>query len=117
MNYIIEPSWFYWLSVANAVSFIAFILFIIGMIVTIVCALWSIDSIGFRDTHKTLRKFTRICGAVVVLSIVVYIFVPDKSTLIEMQVAKFATYENAQWTVENVKSVVDYIIDAIESMK
>ena len=49
--------------------------------------------------------------------LVLTIFVPSKSTMIEMMIAKYATYENADWTVESLKSVVDYIVEAFKAVK
>jgi hypothetical protein len=42
---------------------------------------------------------------------------PSDDTLIEMMIAKQATYDNAQWTLETLKSAVDYIVNAIKSVK
>ena len=44
-------------------------------------------------------------------------FVPSKEALIEMQVARFATYENAEWTLDTVKAAVDYIVESIKSVR
>ncbi len=45
------------------------------------------------------------------------VFIPDKQTMIEMLVAKTATVENAEWTVDAVKQAVDYIVSAIQTLK
>jgi len=70
VNYIINPMWFYWLSVVSCV-----------------------------------RVFVGV------------IFIPSRNTMLEMQIARYATYENAEWTVETIKSAVDYIVQAIGSLK
>lgn len=40
-----------------------------------------------------------------------------KDALIEMMIAKQATYENATWTLDALKSAVDYVVQAIQSLK
>jgi hypothetical protein len=72
----------------------------------------------YDDEDK--KAFWKIAKKLIILCIVLWIvciFIPSKETLIEMQVAKYATYENAEWTVENVKQAVDYIINALKELK
>lgn len=125
MNYIINPSWFYWLSVADKIS--GALLFLI-----IVCSVWCLIAAilviiqgaalcDFPNDEEEKEKFNNwknglVIGVIsVVLLLLVRTFIPGKETLIEMQVAKYATYENAEWTVEAVKGAVDYIVQAIQS--
>lgn len=118
MNYIINPSWFYWLGVVDAlkVFFGIFVAFgTIGVIIILLSA-----HIDYRPEDKEYKEYMRcakivICG--VVLCVIGLIFIPSKTTLIEIQVARYATYDNARWTVESIKSAVDYIVDAIKSMR
>lgn len=58
-----------------------------------------------------------IINPILIAFAILLIFVPTKSTFIEMQIARYATVENAEWTVETVKSAVDYIIEAIKQLK
>ena len=37
--------------------------------------------------------------------------------MIEMQIARYATYENAEWTVDAIKNAVDYVVQAVKSLK
>jgi hypothetical protein len=52
-----------------------------------------------------------------VISIIAAIFIPSREALIEMQVAKFVTYENAELSIDAVKSIIDYIINAVQNLK
>ena len=55
------------------------------------------------DERKTAQFFTKalkIAIGVLVISGLVLVFVPSKETLIEMMIAKQATYENATWTLD-----------------
>lgn len=112
MNYIINPSWFYWISVADGaklfVLLCAILLTIIGTIITIG---------GAVDEEDEIKKNGIILILVSIVTWIVFIFIPGKQTLIEMMIARTATVDNANWTVETIKSAVDYIVEAIKSMK
>lgn len=111
-NYIINPMWFYWISVfecAKLVSVIAAVLFAAYGCTVIV--FWD-DCLTKRPSAKRITML--FVGTVV--SVLLAIFIPSKETLISMMVAKFATYENAQWTADAIKSTVDYIIEAFKTI-
>lgn len=128
MNYIINPSWFYWLGVVESMRHFMIAAFIISIAVIIVAII--IVPVDIRmihefpdmsdDERKTVQFFTKalkIAIGVLVISGLVLVFVPSKETLIEMMIAKQATYENATWTLDALKSAVDYVIQAIQSLK
>lgn len=128
MNYIINPSWFYWLGVVNSMRCFMLIAFIVAIIVIGVALIvipvnvkliQDYPSIS-DDERKTVQFFTKalkVAIGVCVASGLFLIFVPSKETLIEMMIAKQATYENATWTVDALKSAVDYVVQAIQSLK
>lgn len=128
MNYIINPSWFYWLGVVESMRYFmvaAFIISIAAIIVAIVIV--PVDMRMIRDfpamsddERKSVQFFTKalkVAIGALVISGLVLMFVPSKETLIEMMIAKQATYENATWTLDALKSAVDYVIQAIQSLK
>ena len=128
MNYIINPSWFYWLGVVNSMRgfmLAAFIVAIIVIGVALIIITWNMSMIRefpslSDDERKNVRFFTKalkVAIGVCVASGLFLVFVPSKETLIEMMVAKQATYENATWTVDALKNAVDYIVQAIQSLK
>lgn len=119
MEYIINPSWFYWIEVANAVKICSFVAATILLCASIVLAVVSHDDDFFGDHEdaKKKRKVMAACLVALALFSVVGIFVPSKQTLIEMMIAKKATYDNVSWTIEQVKEAVDYIISAIKEIK
>jgi len=127
MNYIINPNWFYWINVADGLrtaftttAVVFGIIEIIMLVIATICYCQGKDY-GENDSDykmaKALIKPIIIAGIVTVVSIVAAVFIPSREALIEMQVAKFATYENAEWTVDAIKGVVDYIVNAIQNMK
>ena len=128
MNYIINPSWFYWLGVVESMRHFMVAAFIVSIVVVVVSAIIIPMNISMirefpdmsDDERKTVQFFTKalkIAIAVLIISGLILMFVPSKETLIEMMIAKQATYENATWTLDALKSAVDYVIQAIQSLK
>lgn len=128
MNYIINPSWFYWLGVVNSMRGFMLAAFIVALIIVGVALIvipvnvkliQDYPSIS-DDERKVVRFFTKalkVSIGVCIVAVLFLVFVPSKETLIEMMIAKQATYENATWTVDALKSAVDYIVQAIQSLK
>ena len=128
MNYIINPSWFYWLGVVESMRYFmiaAFIISIAAIIVAIIIV--PVDMRMIRDfpdmsddERKSVQFFTKVLKAAIwalVISGLILLFVPSKETIIEMMIAKQTTYENTTWTLDALKSVVDYVVQAIQSLK
>lgn len=128
MNYIINPSWFYWLGVVESMRHFMVAAFIVSIVVVVVSAIIIPMNMSMihefpdisDDERKTVQFFTKalkIAIGVLIISGLVLVFVPSKETLIEMMISKQATYENATWTLDALKSAVDYVIQAIQSLK
>ena len=117
MNYIINPMWFYWIQVCdffkNATGFIGLFLGIFAalLLCIIVFDMWKEENIPLAKSRL------RLLSILTILFCLASAFIPSRDTLIEMQVAKYATNENAEWTVETIKSTVDYVVEAIKSLK
>lgn len=128
MNYIINPSWFYWLGVVNSMRgfmIAAFVIAIIVIGVALIIVPFEVKMIQdfptmCADERKAVMFFTKalkIAIGVCIVAGLFLVFVPSKDTLIEMMITKQATYENATWTVDALKSAVDYVVQAIQSLK
>lgn len=119
-NYIINPSIFYWMNVLDSVRGVAAVTLLISVACLIIALiLYFVDGVEEEEEDeptKQYRKLIFISGIVIVISIIITIFIPDKRTSIEMLIARTATYENAQLTVQGIKEVVDYIVQAINSI-
>ena len=113
MNYIINPSWFYWTNVLNALNIICFVFAIISGIILVIVVIGSMVDLCFDDT----KKFVIITSIIFAVSVLGAIFIPTKETLIEIMIAKYATKENLSITVDGIKSAVDYIVNAIKEIK
>ena len=128
MTYIINPAWFYWLSVADNLRSILITGLVICLSLIVICGIassvamaavndWPSLSDGERKRFPIYNTIFKIAIIATPFFAIAIIFAPSKSTLIEMMIAKFATYENANWTLEAIKSAVDYIVEAVKGMK
>ena len=130
MSYIINPMWFYWISVVDGIKGACIALLIFSVVAVAILAIiiemdfksrYELHYIEMSDedilTYERLSKMLKICIAILFVSGLGLIFIPSKDTLIEMQIAKYATYENAELSVESIKSAVDYIVNAIKGAK
>lgn len=120
MDYIINPMWFYWINVVSTIKVIL-ILLEIGTIIAL-----SFGVVGYCLTYKdnlsdgefeASKKLIRISLPMAIVTAILLIFIPGKQTMIEMQIARYATTENAEWTVETIKSAVDYIVESMQKLK
>ena len=118
MDYIINPSWFYWIEVADCIKGCAIVAAVILLCAAIVLAIVAKMDDDF-DEHghaNVKRKVFIYCLVALAVCVAVIIFVPSKRTLIEMMIARKATYDNVSWTVDQIKEVVDYIITAFKDV-
>ncbi len=119
MDYIINPLWFYWIEVSDCIKGCAMAAAIILLTAAIVLAIVAKMDDDF-DEHRSAnakRKVLIYCLVALAVCVAVIIFVPSKRTLIEMMIARKATYDNVSWTLEQVKEAVDYIISALKDIK
>jgi len=116
MNYIIDPMWFYWLGVVDVLKIISVIAFTISGIGLVFAGVSRIVYSGEFDEEEVAiaTRFLKITMPVAIVSVLILVLVPSKNTLIEMQIARYATQENAELTIDTIKSAVDYIVQAIK---
>lgn len=120
MNYIIDPMWFYWVGVVDDLRGVLSVAAITLGVVALVLLVWAFCEKVFDGEDDIAKTITKKAFTLMVMAAVfglLMVAVPSKQTLIEMQVARFATYENAEWTVETIKQAVDYIVEAVGSLK
>lgn len=114
MNYIIQPSVFYWIHVIYGlkVFFITASIFI-PVIILLISLFW--DDCGADE--KRIRRLIRVLIVIFVISVIGAIFIPNKETMIEIILAKVMTVENTTWTLDTVRKAVDYIVAMFQSIK
>ena len=127
MDYIVSPSFVYFLSILNNLSvFVSVFAIILGVAVFIISvvafAFWH-EGMDYGEDDPdykqflVLKKFLKILIPCLVVTILISVFRPDKNTLIEMKVASILTKENVNLTVETIKETVDYVVEAISKIK
>lgn len=118
MDYIINPMWFYWLQVVDDGKFLAGVVGIIGGIIATAIWLWAVGSgeVGI-DEGKRIAKVAKRYVIIFCLVFIIGIFIPSKQTLIEMEIAKHATYSNIKSIKEQITDAADYILDKLENNK
>ncbi len=116
-DYIINPMWFYWLQVVDGIQGAFFVIAILSTMVLIICGIITfvlyVDDC-FEDESKKIVKCLRPTVFILVVSMLLVIFIPSKQTLIEMEIAKHATYSNVESVKEQIKDAADYILDRLE---
>lgn len=135
-NYIIDPAVFYWMNVLGALQTVLAIvgafLIVAGFIFVFGYYYQKNEAIDYKwddkvakhvkvidpddmAIAKTLLKWAKITIPFSIICIIASIFIPGKVTSIEMLVARTATFDNVNMTVDGVKELVDYIVNAIKS--
>ena len=142
-NYIIDPAVFYWVNVFGCLQVVFAVigsLVIIGCICLVVAYVIQRYNIEEPDAPEQdanryelqryqnqmrsyednlnyiamIRKWMIISAVIGFVLVAAAVFIPSKQTSVEMLVAKTATYDNLNWTVQQVKEVVDYIVGALK---
>lgn len=126
MNYIIDPKWVYWIGVCENAGFFVYVIGAILAIVSIgawvAYAFWRVEDYCCGDDdeikfNKNFIKWNVIATISSILFFAIGSFIPSQDTLVMMKVAEIATYENVGLTVDKLKEITDYIIEAIKSIK
>ena len=114
---IINSMVLYWIGTLDAVdTFAKIMVIIIGVIF-----IYNLDMMSkFKDNkryHKIYKACLIVSGILFLMFAMAAILIPDKTTMIEMMIAKYVTRENIQLTTDGIKEVADYIINAIATLK
>ena len=117
MNYIIDPSWVYWMNISNGVKMLCLIIGGVGIVVMIIAVPVCLAEAFDGDDYATIRKWSIPIASVSIILVLAGVFIPSKETLITMKVAELATKENITLTVQQLKEIVDYIINALKELK
>lgn len=116
MNPIVNPLFFYFASVADTLSCVIGIFGTISLFVLIsaavACLIEYADCDGDAENDKIFLLSKKILKWAIVFSIIlwtIFIFIPSKEVLIEMEVAKYAT-------PDNIKTIVTEIVSTVKEM-
>ena len=115
MNYIIDPMFFYLANICETIKFISLVLFTVSGVALIFMAFFIFDGYSYHDKdskeYQLLKKWTKIAGIVLAISLTLLLFVPREETLYKMQLAKLTTVENVDKTFEYIDKAVDKILE------
>ena len=120
MNYIIDPKWIYWINTIDKVRTLVTLVGVFSGIVALVLFTISIAaerSDADDEDSRVIRRFLIPIASISAVFIMGAIFIPDRETLVMMQIGKMATFENVEGLIDAVKSAADYVIEAIASLK
>ena len=121
-SYIINPSTLYWFNVLSSLKDLATVLACFCGVGTAACAfVWVYNYIEWieyeRERHKKYahagRRATISLGIVTIVLIAAAIFLPSQETSVEILITQNLTHENINWTVSQVKEIVDYIVKSL----
>ena len=119
MGYIIAPKLIYWINTFHNIQTALLVIAIFGGIVlgivTVALAIEGED--GLLNDYSKMKKKCIVGWIAESAIILALVFLPSRKTIIEMMVARIATRENIDLTVDGLKSVVDYIAETISNMK
>lgn len=113
-EYIIDPTIVYFWNTSEGLCTFFLLFLIISAIVTVISSIIYIISVTEDDfpdgiTPKQLNHWVIGCWVITIFFALGVIFIPNKTTLVEMTMAKLATRDNLQWTTEQVKELADYV--------
>lgn len=112
-EYIIDPMWFYWMDVLAGFDFAftvsASSISILGLFLG---AYFHNDYINMEKEEKSkVIKWVKIWAVMTSTLILLSILIPSKETMIQMQLAKFGTYENVWDVIKAIQDATDYILE------
>lgn len=116
MDYIIDPMWFYWLQVVDMMRVVitgGMVIFGVGLAFC-VAGFISLKVDEYDEECEQVAKYIKRIAIVFAIVVLGFAFIPSKRTLIEMEVAKHATYSNVESIKEQITDAADYILDRLE---
>lgn len=123
MTYYINPIWFYLMNVCDSLGtllgVIGGILVLCSVVLIIMGAFaWACSNEEDEENEEdfnSLKKHIKLSLITAVVFLLLSCAIPSKETCEEMMIASVVTHENVQQAKDDVKSIVDYVFDRIES--
>lgn len=131
MDYIINPWWFYLISILSTVSILSVLYFLLSLAAFIFIAVGFASEANSReerrnengndDAYKWWKKAFKISTVTLVSSIMLLVFVPSEKTMDKMLIASVVTKQNveagADFTQDQISKLIDKISDAAVKVK
>jgi len=112
MNYIVNPSLFYWAEVFDVMKVILGIAIIVMSIVIELSVYFWWDDDGKDAVVR--RKKIKIFIIVLIVFILLTIFLPSGETLVRMYIARLATGSNVELVIQKIIDVAQEIVKAFK---
>ena len=116
MNYIVNPMWFYFMSLFDGID--TFTL----AICVIILFIWGLSPILFNiiddenDIEKIIKPLFKKSVIVFVISLMISIAIPGREDMEKMLIASYATEDNISAATNYGKDLVDYIFDKVNGV-
>lgn len=110
MKPIISPWIFYLISVLDKLQMVALIFLIVSAAFGGICLFAYLDKVFEKEDIKFIKGIF----ITLFISLSIVIAVPSKKTMCEMMVANYVTENNIEAAKEDVKELVDYIVEKFE---
>jgi len=111
---IISPWLIYIVDVASTIKIVSMIVMILGIVAVILFPMLA----DTADVQKeTLIRIEKLIGAITVVSILLVIFIPTKTTLLMMLVLQYTTPDNVSLVQDNIIDFVQKIAEAVKVSK
>lgn len=122
---IISPWFFYLFNVFGNLSLVISLIAVVGALVAAVLGITVLicfDSISWEDLPGSrVWKIIKKCFVIWVSSLVLSIFIPSETTVMQMFVSSMVTYENVDAAGEVSKDILetlsDFIVDTANGIK
>lgn len=115
MTYYINPIWFYLMNVCDGLGTLSSIVggvFGFGTIALIALGLFAW---AHEEDWNSFKKHIKLSLIITVVFLSLSCIIPSKETCEEMMIASVVTHENVDQAKDDIKSIVDYVFDRIES--
>lgn len=109
MTPVVSPWVFYWIGVVDVLKDVAFGLCLLSFIPLTGSAISFSE--GQTNTAKKLGKYGIVC---VLVSTLMFTFIPSKETLTKMVLAQNVTYERVEMATDTVRDVYEDIIELFD---
>lgn len=115
MKPIISPWAIYFAEVGDTIKSIALVVVFIAIIAFVIGIATELDAIDDEE-HKVAMKWIKGGVIALIISVVIFIFIPSKETVYTMLIADNITMSTIENGKEDVKEMIDYIVDKVEEI-
>ena len=116
MNYIVNPMWFYLISIFDSIDTLALFACILILIIWLFSPL-CLSYLDELDIHieKIIKPLFKKSVILFVASLIIAIIAPSREDMEKMLIASYTTEDNISAATNYGKDLVDYIFDKVNS--